>query len=193
MSTRSSDLFKGHQINSGNWNLTKATKTTETIYKKSIILCSRPVGTVFPAHLHSAPTGMVLWVKQSDPIQPASHSHRSVWKHMPLTNNHGTDRITENRTAKILERSSNLLSCLWAESVVHDLLWQMSNLFSKPSKASYSSVKQAFSEKKLFVIQLNLPCCKVNLFISSLLQTQREMVPSLLQWPFISLDLSTKT
>lgn len=133
--TPTAHLFKGHQINSWNWNLTKATKYTETIYRKSIILCSRPICTVFPAHLLSAPTGMVHWVKQSDPIQPASHFHCSVWKHMPLTNNHGVDRITENRTAKILERSSNLLSCLWAESVVHDLLWQMSNLFFKTFKS----------------------------------------------------------
>lgn len=126
------------RINSENWNLTKATKYIETIYRKSIILCSSPVCTVFPAHLLSAPPGMVHWVKQSDPIQPATHSHCSVWKHMPLTNNPGTDTITEHRTAEILERSSNLLSCLWVESVVHDLLWQMSNLFFKTFKSKLS-------------------------------------------------------
>lgn len=77
------------------------------------------------------PLRMVYWVKQSDPIQPASHSHFSVWKHMPFTNNDGIDRIREHRTGKILERSSNLLSCLLVESVVRDFLWQMSNLFFK--------------------------------------------------------------
>lgn len=131
MNTKSSDLFKGYQINSRNWNVTKATK----IHRNHLQKKYRPVCTVFPAHLLSAPTGTVHWVKHSDPVQPGSHSHCSVWKHTPLTNNHGTDRITENRTAKLLERSSNLLSCLWVESVVHDLLWQMSNLFFKTFKS----------------------------------------------------------